>query len=220
MARLLGGSASPIGWSVQYIQASLDLVLNAVWEVHRDVPLTVSPPRPYPEVLMQLVPFEAPWTRELVIPCNGWTAYLNNFVNGGDPTAIGPAVARELGVRCVVAEHTPHYGPGHEGTQFAVIGPQGEPPLMYERAVSAVATDGQWQWVNEGRPLSFEEVPRYTARRIRHRLDRPLLIRYLRELGIPTDDDNAYGSGVVVQQVVKWPRRTVSLAEASKELNL
>lgn len=30
---------------------------------------------------------------------------------------------------------------------------------------------------------------------------------------------DAYGHGVVVQQLVHWPRRTVSLAEATRELN-
>jgi hypothetical protein len=219
MARLLGGSASPIGWFVQYIQASLEAVLDAVRDVRSEVELRVAPPRAYPEVLEDLVPFEAPWTRELVMPCGNWTAYLNNFVNGGDATAIGPAVARELDVRCVMAEHAPRYGPGHEGTQLWVMGPQGEPPLMYERSLSAVATDGRWEWHEFGRPFPFEDLSRYTAHRIRDRLDRDSLIRYLQELGIPADDDDAYGHGVLVQQLVPWPRRTVSLAEAIRELN-
>jgi hypothetical protein len=81
-------------------------------------------------VLDDLPPFEAPWTRELVLPCAKWTAYLNNGINGGDPTAIGPAVANLLGVRCVVAQHAPRYGLGHEGTQLWVSGPHGDAPLM------------------------------------------------------------------------------------------
>ncbi|WBB67009.1 hypothetical protein [Micromonospora sp. WMMD812] len=219
MSRLLGGSASPIGWSVQYIHASPDSVLDAVRKVHTEVELRVSPPRPYPEVLENLVPFEAPWARELVMRCGNWTAYLNNFVNGGDLTGIGPAIARDLDVRCVVAEHSPRHGPGHEGTQLWVMGPQGEPPLIYERTLSAVAADGRWKWYESGCPLPFEDLSRYTARRIRDRLDRALLTRYLQELGIPAEDDDAYGHGVVVQQLVRWPRRTVSLADANRELN-
>ncbi len=97
----------------------------------------------YPESLAAPLPFEAPWTRELLHSCCTWTAYLNNFVNGGDATAIGPALARHMNVRCVVASHAPKYGPGHQGTQIEVFGPSGAPPLMYERVVSAAATDGR-----------------------------------------------------------------------------
>jgi hypothetical protein len=170
-------------------------------------------------VLADLLPFEAPWTRELILPCGDWTAYLNNFVNGGDPSAIGPAIARHLDVRCVVADHAPRHGPGHEATQLWVMGPTGVPPLMYERTVGAVAADGRWEWVESGAPFPFEDTARYTARRIRHRFDRELLVRYLDALGIPADDDDAYGSGVIVEQVVNWPRRTVSLDEARAEVS-
>jgi hypothetical protein len=63
------------------------------------------------------------------------------------------------------------------------------------------------------------EDPRYNAHRIRDRLDRGFRIRYLHEIGISADDDKAYNLGAVVQQLVHWPRRTVSLAEATRELN-
>src|SRR5262245_556534 len=119
---LLGGAASPIGWSVQYLQAPTELVLAAVLNMRSNAVLTVSPRRAYPDVLEDLLPFEAPWTRELVLPCGDWTAYLNNFVNGGDSTAIGPAIAVRLGIRCVVARHTPRYGHGHKGTDIELHG--------------------------------------------------------------------------------------------------
>lgn len=123
-----------------------------------------------------------------------------------------------MGVRCVAAENTPRYGPGHEGTQLWVLGPAGEPPLMYERTLSAVATDGRWEWHESGDPLAFEETNRYEARRVRQRLDRSLLMSYLAALGIPADDDDAYGPGVLIEQVVSWTRRSVSLEEARSEV--
>lgn len=150
---------------------------------------------------------------------DGWTAYLNNFVNGGDATAIGPAIARAMDVRCVVAQHVPRYGPGHAGTQLWVQGLGGEPPLMYERTICAVATDGRWEWITSRSLFEFEDVSRYTARRIRDRFDRPLLIRYLGALGIPADDDNAYGPGILIQQNVDWPTRTQTLQEARADLS-
>ncbi len=220
MGPLLGGSASPIGWSVQYLQAPVADVLGGIRRIRQGGSIDILDPCPFPEALSRLWPLEAPWTRELVVPCGGWTAYLNNFVSGGDPTAIGPAIARSQGVRCVVAQHAPGHGPGHAATQLWVLGPAGEPPLLYERTISSTAVDGRWQWTQSGPPLSFEDVSRYAARRIRDRFDRALLIRYLEALGVPADDDSAYGNGVIVQQRVTWPRRTVSQQDARVELGL
>lgn len=46
--------------------------------------------------------------------------------------------------------------------------------------------------------------------------DGALLLTYLRELDISAYDDAAYGRGVVLQQVVDWPRRTITLEEARR----
>lgn len=217
MTGMLGGEFSPIGWSVHYLDERFDVVLDALVAFRADSEIQVRAARPYPSVLEDLAPFEAPWTREMVLPCGSWTAYLNNGIDGGDSTAVGQAVARRLGVRHVMAEHTLRYGPGHQATQLWISGPQGAPPLMVEREISASATDGRWEWHTSGEPLPFEDVERYSARRIRDRFDRSTLLDYLNALGIPAGDDNSYGDGVLVQQVVDWPVRSVSLAEARAE---
>ena len=218
MTRLLGGSAGPLGWSVQYLEAPFDTVLDAIKRFRRGLGhrIRVAQPRPYPDVLTELLPFEAPWTRELVLPCGSWTAYLNNFVNGGDPSAIGPALRDVLGGRHITAMHSnqPRTGPAHGGTQLWEQGPDG-----WGRTIGAVATDGRWQWDAAGTPFPFEDLDRYTARRIRDRFDRPLLLRYLAELGIPATDD-AYGPGVLVAQRVWGRRRTVSLEEMRRVLDV
>lgn len=218
MTRLLGGTESPIGWAVQFIDAPPGTVLEALRSIHSDYSLEIEGPESYPAVLQRLAPFEAPWTRELVLSCGTWTAYMNNFVNGGDSSAVGPAVAHELGVRCVIAVNAPRYGLGHQATQLEVMGPAGTPPLMYERTLSASATDGRWEWHEWGAAFPFEDTVRYQARRIRDRFDRGLLIVYLAELGIDADNDDAYGEGVILQQKVPWKRRTVSLGDARRDL--
>lgn len=213
---LLGGDASPIGWSVQYLQAPRDVVLAEILKARAewgDV-IEVATARPFPGVLHDLLPFEAPWTRELVICCGRWTAYLNNGVNGGDATAIGGALMKRLGVRLVVADNSPKYGPGHQATQLWVLGPDGEPPLMYRRAIAAHATDGRWTWDEWGVPFDFEHTERYGARRIGERFDRGLLVEYLEQLGIDADDDSFYGDGILIQQRVPYPTRTESLEQA------
>lgn len=113
----------------------------------------------------------------------------------------------------MVAIHTPRHGPGHQSTQLWVHGPGGVPPLMGIRSISADAADGRWSWRESGTPFPFEETDRYTARLKRERFDGPMLLRYLRALDIPADDDAAYGPGVLFQQRVSWRPRTQTLAE-------
>lgn len=222
MGVLLGGSASPIGWSVQFLDADFESALQAHLDWRRDIGhnVEVAGPRTFPEVVYDLLPLEAPWTREVFIRCGQWTAYLNNFVNGGDSTASAAVTARDLGVRHVMAQHAPVYGPGHAATQLWLTGPTGEPPLMSIRTVGVVAIDGRWQWEESGQRQPFEDLSRYGTRRKRDRLDRALLVQYLAALGIPADDEDAYGEGVLVQGIYDWPRRTQSLSEARLELGL
>ncbi|HVF03284.1 MAG TPA: hypothetical protein VNA20_00450 [Frankiaceae bacterium] len=222
MGLLLGGVANPLGRGVQYVEAPFDATLAELLRWRRGLGKTVrvSKPRAFEEALVALTPFEAPWTRELLAPCGDrWTAYLNNFVNGGDITASAIVVAMRLGVRHVVADHSPK-DRGMAATQLWLSGPEGEPPLMYIRTVASVCEDGRWAWDARGEVQPFERTERYEARLVRERFDRPLLVEYLAALGIPADDDDAYGPGVVVTEVVPWRRRTVPLDEARRELGL
>lgn len=211
MTILLGGEACPLGLSVQFIEAPEDEVVASFPGEFANAARS-STGRPLPQALEAMLPFQAPWTRMLTASVGPWTAVTNNFINGGDPTAPGHAVANALGARCVVATHAPRYGPGHATTQLEVFGPEGEPPLMYIRSLAAHATDGRWIWHESGTPLAFEETGRYTARRKRDRFDRAMLLRYLTALGIAVED-NAYGEATL-HQGRRWPgTREVTLEE-------
>jgi hypothetical protein len=115
----LGGTASPTGCGVTFMERPVDVVLEAVVAVRADdpVPHEVIAPRPLPGCLEALDPMEAPWTTELVVDCGDWTAYLNNGLDGGDIAAIAPAVAHRLDARCIVSQHIGQYWPGHAATQ-------------------------------------------------------------------------------------------------------
>ena len=154
---------------------------------------------------------EAPWTRQVLIACDGWTAYLNNGLNGGDITAVAPAIAHRRRWRCVSAEHMPRYGPGHAATQLWIQGPDGVPPLMYVRTLAAHAADGRWTWHTSGEVQPFERADRYQARRTRDRLDRSLLVEYLGAMGIRVDDPTFFGDALAVLQKVDWPVRRESV---------
>jgi hypothetical protein len=143
---------------------------------------------------------------------------LNNGFHGGDDTAPGPALSRELGVDCAVASSVPKYGPGHEQTQLEVFGPSGEPPLMYVRSISATATDGRWQWYESGLlPFKFERIARYATTRKRDGFDRDLLMDYLGALGIPVRDEAAYGRATLLQDRCAFERRSMTVEEARAE---
>jgi hypothetical protein len=210
---LLGGSLRPLGGAVSFIDAPFTDVLAAVLEVREGRRFDVSPSAPFPQCVWALDPMEAPWTKELVIDCDGWSTYLNNGISGGDLTAIAPAVAQRHGWQCISAEHMPRFGPGHAATQLWIQGPSGTPPLGYVRTISAYAEDGRWSWRESGSIQSFEQIERYTVRRKRDRLDRPLLVEYLKALRIHVDDARFFGSGVVVTQRVDWPIRTESVEQ-------
>jgi hypothetical protein len=214
---LLGGSASPIGWWVGFVEAPADRVLQELvtWRTSLGQELEVSEPRGFPDCLESLVPLEAPWTRELVFACGSWTAYLNNFRLGGDPSGGAAVLSGRLACRGVAASHTPRHGPGHAGTQLWVY-----ESGTYVRTIDAVAADGRWSWYESGTVQDFEEPERYRARRKRDRLDRELLVTYLQRLGIPVDEEASYGPGTTVVRQVTWKRVQQTLEEARRELGI
>jgi hypothetical protein len=107
---LLGGTANPLGAVVQYVRAPADEIVDALTARFMATALDAD----LLDALPSLLPFESPWSRLLVAPCCEWTALLNNRFHGGDNTAPGPALSRELGVDCAVASDVPKYGPEHE----------------------------------------------------------------------------------------------------------
>ena len=97
MTILLGGVASPIGWSVQYVDAGLADVNAALvlWRRGLEQQLTISEAQPFPTVLRTFLPLEWPCSRELVLPCGGWTAYLDNSDGGDLSTSAGVVIQRK-----------------------------------------------------------------------------------------------------------------------------
>jgi hypothetical protein len=123
-------------------------------------------------------------------------------------------LAEQLGARAVISVHQPMTAAGHGSTQFQLLGPDGEPPLMCRRTIAAHAEDRHWSWHESGKPMPFEQPERYRARRRRDRLDRVLLAEYLQAMGIAVDDEGSYAEAVLVRQRVDWPTRNQTLAEA------
>jgi hypothetical protein len=213
----LGGDLAPAGLAVCFLRAGFDEVVEVLTSWRRglgqelDVASTTLP-----AALVATEPFHAPWTREVLFDCGQWTSYLNNGIDGGDPTAAAPHLANLLGVDLFVAIHAPLRAPGHGSTQLWVLGPSGTPPLNYRRSIAAYCADGRWSWRADGVPLPFEQVERYTARRIRDRFDRSLLLDYLEACDIRADEPSFYGDGLTVTQRVTFALRSESAADVRK----
>jgi len=211
----LGGSIAPIGLSVSFLASPAGHLVEELIAWRRGLGQRVeqSAPSVLPDCAAALDPLEAPWTTELLVDCGEWTAYLNNGIDGGDPTAAAPYLASRLQVDCVIATHAPRHGPGHASTQLWLLGPDGEPPLMYKRTLAAHAEDGRWSWHEAGSAQPFEQLDRYRARLIKNRFDRLLLVQYLSALGIHVDDAGFYGKGIAVRQRVTHPVRRETASE-------
>ena len=212
----LGGSAAPTGLALNFIAAPFARVIEALTAFRSATGsgrISVDVPHGLWDGIHALDPMEAPWTVETLIDCGAWTAYLNNGLGGGDPTASADEIARQLETRCVMAMHAPRHGPGHAATQLWVSGPDGVPPLMSVRTLAVHATDGRWSFHQSGTPQPWEDVDRYQVRVKRHRLDRDLLVRYLAAMDIAVDSADFYGDAVVIRSLVDWPIRKVSVAE-------
>jgi hypothetical protein len=207
----LGGELAPAGTSVSFLRRPFDEVRAALLTWRREElrqKIEEQGPAPWRSCVESLDPFEAPWTVEVLLASGEWTTYLNNWIQGGDPTAAAPYLGTRLGREHVVAMHSPPDSAGHAATQLWL-----ERAGAPVRTIAAHATDGRWSWQADGEAQSFERPERYQARRIRDRLDRPLLVEYLRALGILVDEAAFYGVGFSLRQVVDYPRRRESAAQ-------
>ena len=216
---LLGGSLAPAGMSANFIRRGLDEVLDTLVQWRRGVghdPSTSGVA--LADLPTALEPFQAAWSREALFDCGDWTAYVNNGIQGGDPTASASYLGAALGVDVLTAMNSPLHPPGHASTQLWVE--PGSDSKLGKRSIAAYAADGRWSWIVNGAPLPFEDESRYTARRVRDRFDRPLLVEYLRRNEIVVDDATFYGRGVLVQQGRQHRRRELSAEELRADLGL
>jgi hypothetical protein len=200
----LAGELRPAGLAIAFLRRPIADVRTELiaWRGRLGQELSVSDSLAFPTCVERLDPYEMPWTTELLIGCGDWCAYTNNAIGGGDLSGPPGYLSRALGCDVVHAVHVPKHPPGHASTQFGLVRPDGT-----SRTLAAHAEDGRWSWHAAGEQLSFERSERYTARLIRERLDRELLVEYLGALGIRVDDPGFYGTTVAVRRIFTFPRQ-------------
>lgn len=143
-----------------------------------------------------------------------WTAYFSNGWRGTDSFAMISTLAegRCTGIKAAVDQH-PYAG----GVIWDVYGPKPTDWLNCVRSISATQeSPHRWEFRQSGEPFVFEEVGRYSARRIRDRFPPELLLEYLRHFDI--DLFNAYfycGPAVLIE--IKTPNHPDTNEYASFE---
>ena len=223
MELVLGGPTWPIAWSLGFIQAPLSEVV-AAWERWQDsleqlYERETLRDKPLLEQLARLPPLESPHTRRLLVATDsGWTAYFDNALLGGDPAPWVGVLSEQLTCRGVIATHIPPAQYAYPATQFELLGPEGTPSLRYVRTVAAGIFDsGRWSFEERGDVQPFEEAERYERARIRERLTREMLVRYLAALTIRVDDPAYYGDGLLLEEQVSYDRHVLTLNQAREQ---
>jgi hypothetical protein len=224
MKVVFGGGLWPLGWSVGFVEMPLTEAYDRYRAWGLKVAFSELGELPIVDALQRLLPFEMPYTRRLLVGTRGnWTAIFDNSRGGGDPWPPTSQLTRQ-DARAVVATHIPGEQSSLPATQFHLLGPEGEAPLMYVRTVDAGVFDsGRWQFETSGSVQPFERVDAYGTRRIRDRFTRPMLLGYLGSLGIDADEPSFYREAVLVQgDTWGWKLRRrdqwrASLDEARRE---
>jgi hypothetical protein len=221
---VFGGGHPPLAWGVGFVRAPYERVLQATldWRKEHLPGVDVSElAQPFPDALLALAPIQTPPTREILARTSSdeWTANLYNSHLGGDSCSW--YMAQVLACEAVVASHIPVGQYPFPVTSFTVTAPRARPPLHQLRSVAAGKYDtGRWEFHESGEPQPFEERDRYSARLIRDRLDRDMLLRYLGALGIRADDPDFWMGGVLLQHRVTFSPRTSTLEELRRQFGI
>jgi hypothetical protein len=131
-------------------------------------------------VLRSLLPLTIPEIeRRLLVPTDSpWTAYLDNFKLGTDPSAIAYLARR---MKCLGVHVVAH----DEAVSLALYGPQNDPDSDNTiRSIRIFRELDKWMFRESGKPLPFEETKSYRAARVEDRFTVEMLERDLKELGI------------------------------------
>jgi hypothetical protein len=162
MQVVLGGGLWPLAWSAGFVELPLRETYDRYRAWGLEVAFSELGQVPIVDALQRLLPFEMPYTRRLLVRTSGsWTAIFDNSRGGGDPWPPTSQLARE-DAHAVIATHIPREQSSLPATQFHLLGPEGEPPLMYVRTIDAGVFDsGRWQFETSGSVLPFERVDAY-----------------------------------------------------------
>ena len=211
MKYLLDNQYAPTTFSWGFIDAPFDRTIDTFvsWSVsifkhYRIEYEVVRYQGSLTNLLAQLFPVTAPCRREMLTStASGWTAYFDNFRNGGDPISrVGQMCdmlkCRGVAVTCAPDRH-PEWGRGtFGGVQFQLFAPHETDFINHLRHVGVTCDDDGWAFDTNGPVQPFEETLEYSAHRVRDRFTAEMLERYCAALGIDLFNPEFYGPNAVM----------------------
>lgn len=139
------------------------------------------------DALTSLLPLaESKMRRLFVATKSDWIACFQNGIQGSDPFPAMSYLARQMRVLAMRVCCTPEHET-YPATAWEVYAPEalgGDTPLGYRRSIAAMDDGGRWIFEESGLRYPFEQVERYSVRRIRDRFTGEMLRDYLRHFGV------------------------------------
>lgn len=164
--------------------------------------------------------------RVFVQTASRWTAYFDNGWRGTDAYATISNLAehRCLGMR-VVPDPSTYRGVRRSvdcpATIWDVYGPEPAAMVNWVRSIAAIDEGGgRWTFTQGGEPFPFEDVSRYSARRIRDRFPVELLLEYLTHFDIDLFNADFYRGPAIMLELTspQDPKtKTYPTFEAARE---
>lgn len=235
MVSLLENRFAPITFACAFIEAPMSLACETIvkWRQGHQIGVKEeSIEAPLSIALHFLEPLTTLRRRELLVStASSWTAYFDNSARGGDPSGTASQLALVMKCRSLCVQCVPDTllsdGQGAVGTfgavTFELFAPEQREWLNYERAVAVVNDGGHWTFREEGKPLPFERIERYRAKKIKDRFTPELLEEYCMALGIRLFSEDFYGPQAVLVTItdpLPEGHKAISLNEARLSLGL
>lgn len=207
---LLNDECSPttdqIGFIDLPVKTASEIILKK-WQ--KTVPLRASEHQgTLKENLMLLLPLTtvaAP--RRMFLQTNSrWTAYFDNGWRGTDAFGVISNLAEKRGLGMLVGTDPQSFGGVRRpvdspSVMWEVYGPKDTEFPNVVRKVSVIDQGaGHWEFEELGKPYAFEDLARYTARRIRDRFTVDMLLEYLKHFDIDLFNADFYcGPAVLLE---------------------
>ena len=187
----------PVTHYIGFVKANLDTIVEFCddWLVPYGIPPAERFRAPVQEAIRRFAPSDK--EQKLFIQCrSGWTALFRNI----DDVPEGPIrnITSKLKLRGVVATYVPDsYDPktykGELGAvQLRIFEPFETFFMNCGRSISVINEGNRWRFDQGWKPLPFENLEAYKAKRIRDRFTIEMLIDYLHHLKIDAYSPDFY----------------------------
>jgi hypothetical protein len=205
---LLNDECSPttdeIGFIALPVEKAAEIIVKK-WQ--KTVPLRASEHRgPLKENLVRLLPLTSTARpRRMFVQTNSrWSAYFDNGWRGTDAWGVISNLAekRALGMK-VAADPATFNGVRRPVDSPSIIwevfGPKRTDFLNVVRKVSVIDQGaGHWEFDQVGKPFPFEELARYSVKRIKDRFTVEVLLEYLKHFDIDLFNADFYAGPAVM----------------------